>query len=123
MPITKYYQRNKEHYREYNRKYLAEWRAQNPNKIYRYKYPQLGKYEYAKNYRKDPEQELRYRARQDARNAVASGKLIKGECEYGSECRGRIEGHHDDYSKPLVVRWLCNKHHRQEHGQPVREII
>ena len=47
-------------------------------------------------------------------SALLSGKLIKGCCE---ECgtNKNIHGHHDNYSKPLDVRWLCAKHHSDHH--------
>jgi hypothetical protein len=46
-------------------------------------------------------------------NAIRDGRLIKGQCENAhiGGCNGRIEAHHDDYSRPLVVRWLCASHH------------
>jgi hypothetical protein len=50
-------------------------------------------------------------------NAVRSGKLIKQPCEIcGTD---KVHAHHDDYSKPLQVRWLCPSHHfvhHKEHG-------
>lgn len=45
--------------------------------------------------------------------AIKNGTLIRGKCEVcGSE---KVHGHHDDYDKPLVVRWLCHKHHMELH--------
>jgi hypothetical protein len=33
-------------------------------------------------------------------------------CEYISGiCNGRIEAHHWDYTKALIVTWFCKKHH------------
>jgi hypothetical protein len=48
-------------------------------------------------------------------NALRDGRLVKGPCERASEggCGRRIEAHHDDYEKPLEVRWLCSKHHAE----------
>jgi hypothetical protein len=48
------------------------------------------------------------------RRAIRSKKIRVGCCEV---CRTRrfIEGHHEDYSKPLEVVWLCRQHHREIH--------
>lgn len=46
-------------------------------------------------------------------NAIKSGKLIKCPCEICGEIKS--EAHHDDYSKPLNVRWFCKKHHHDHH--------
>lgn len=57
-------------------------------------------------------------ARKKVYLAVKSGRLTRGECERsGPDCRGRIEGHHDDYDRPLDVRWLCRHHHDEVHRQ------
>jgi hypothetical protein len=48
-------------------------------------------------------------------NAVRDGRLVKGPCEYAdSTCtpNGKIQAHHDDYTKPMEVRWLCPWHHK-----------
>ena len=56
-------------------------------------------------------------ARNAVNRALKMGRIVRGPCEIGTECFGRIEGHHDDYSKPLEVRWLCKKHHAEAHTQ------
>lgn len=49
--------------------------------------------------------------------AVKSGRLIKPDrCEKCDEIR-RLYAHHDDYTKPLDVRWLCQECHAEEHPE------
>lgn len=63
--------------------------------------------------RREPE---KYKARQAVNNAIRDGTLVRKPCEVCGATEG-VEGHHDDYSKPLDVRWFCFEHHRQYHGQ------
>lgn len=51
-------------------------------------------------------------------NAVRDGRLEKP--DYCSDCglaHSMIHGHHDDYAKPLEVRWLCPACHKQWHAK------
>lgn len=86
---------NIEHYRAYDRdrgsrqsdNYLKEYRERFPNK---------------------------YRAHNLVNNSLRDGKLFKEPCEVCGADRG--VAHHDDYAKPLNVRWLCQAHHKQWHA-------
>jgi ribosomal protein S27AE len=50
-----------------------------------------------------------------AGNAIRDGRLKKELCEVcGSKT---VHAHHDDYAKPLDVRWLCPKHHKEWHAK------
>lgn len=49
-------------------------------------------------------------------NAVRDGRMFKPEeCEMCGELGRKIHGHHDDYSKPLEVRWVCPPCHKEIH--------
>jgi hypothetical protein len=62
-----------------------------------------------------------YRARNAVSNAVRDGRLIRLPCEICGDAKS--QAHHDDYRRPLSVRWLCFKHHREiEHGQQVTAV-
>ncbi len=85
---------NIDYYREYDRtrgnrqalEYLQSYRSKYPNK---------------------------YKATSLINNAIRSKKLFRQACEIcGNK---KVHAHHDDYKKPLNVRWLCPAHHSQWH--------
>lgn len=48
-----------------------------------------------------------------ANNAEKFGKIKKQPCEVCDS--PDVHKHHDDYSKPLEVRWFCRRHHEELH--------
>lgn len=62
----------------------------------------------------NPGDALKIRVRRATGNAIRDGRLIPKPCEV---CGATAEAHHDDYSKPLEVRWLCFAHHREHHAR------
>lgn len=109
-----------------------KWREENKNKLSssRSKYYEKNKEEikkganerYAANsgevkkkraeYCKDNKEKIT--AHGKVAQAIKNGELTRLPCEVcGSDIR--IQAHHDDYSKPLEVRWLCQTHHSREH--------
>ena len=58
---------------------------------------------------------MKYAAHVITCNAIRDGKLKRpSKC---SVCKSQkmIEAHHDDYTQPMKVRWLCNTCHRNWH--------
>lgn len=54
-------------------------------------------------------------ARQKVYKAVKSGDLLKPDSCSKCGSFANIQGHHPDYSKPLVVEWLCYLCHKKIH--------
>lgn len=98
---NRYYHENRNGLADRKRARSAQAYADNPQK------------QYARNaqYRdRYPEREA---AKKAVMLAVRSGFLVKQSCERcGDE---KADAHHDDYSKPLDVRWLCRIHHGEHH--------
>jgi hypothetical protein len=57
----------------------------------------------------------RVKARRLVRSAIAKGSLVRAPCEICGDTPAH--GHHDDYTKPLEVRWLCRIHHDEHHAK------
>src|SRR5690242_12352984 len=68
---------------------------------------------YARAYYARPEHAEKNRARIIAKSAIESGKLERLPCQKCGDLKA--EAHHEDYSKPLDVQWLCKKCHGLAH--------
>lgn len=112
-----------DYYREYDKKrYKEDPRVK--QRIIRYSKTEAGKATAAKARLKYIENNTIKRAAHIILgNAVRDGKICKPsvcECCGESFSSRKIQAHHDDYEKPLEVRWLCIKCHtkwHKEHGE------
>lgn len=101
------------YYREYDRK-----RGNNPERIQaRIEYaktPEGKKAFYRSKLKQRCNHPYKYKATNMVNNFIRDGKLFREPCcVCGSN--EKVHAHHDDYAKPLNVRWLCAAHHRQWH--------
>lgn len=81
----------------------------------RYLRSESGRASTARNTAKTRSDPLKNRAHVAVQVAVANGSLVAQPCEVCGSTR-RVHAHHDDYTKPLDVRWLCPLHHRRHHA-------
>lgn len=101
--FREYRKKNRKKMRAYYREYNREWRKRNG-------------YENEKNWAdKNPH---KVKAQAAAQRAIRAGKIKRLPCEV---CKARdVVAHHDDYKKPLEVRFLCKAHHRQVHYRELK---
>ena len=50
------------------------------------------------------------------KTALENGDLVRPDRCEDCDAHGKIVGHHDDYAKPLDVRWLCYSCHKIWHN-------
>lgn len=56
-------------------------------------------------------------------NALRDGRLTRpNKCESCGKSE-KLQAHHDDYGKPLAVRWLCIPCHGKAHRKPAPQLI
>jgi len=116
----KWYQKNKEYKLDYDKEYYKknkividekkrEYRKKNPDKYLEMLH---------RNRAKNPEGD---RARHILNYHVEKGEIAKAcICETNGCNRTDLHGHHDDYSQPLNVRWVCPKHHHDLHRNELK---
>lgn len=111
-----YYEEHKDELNRNHREYVRENKEKENARSRQYnKKHRVAIREYERRYRK----ETNY-AKDKVRDAIKSGKLIKKSCEVcGNE---KVQAHHDDYNKPLEIRWLCRRCHSEWHrkNSPIR---
>jgi hypothetical protein len=69
------------------------------------------------NKKQDPkykDQSFKENVRSFTRRCIKTGILIRESCRICGT-NENIEAHHEDYSKPLDIIWLCRNHHREHH--------
>ncbi len=84
-------------------------------RTYRQKHPGRVKEYFLSYCAANPE---KYAARRALCRAVAAGRIQKpGHCLTCGRVVDRIEGHHEDYSKHLEVKWMCRRCHGARHRE------
>lgn len=92
-------ERNRDKMREYQR----AWKRRNKERVR------------ASNRESRRRNAAKHNARSMIEWYVQKGLVLKMPCEVCGSTDG-IQAHHDDYSKPLDVNWLCLRHHQERHG-------
>jgi len=72
--------------------------------------------EWRKTHPLTPEQRVKSNARSYAGSYKRRGKIIPQPCSVHG-CNSPAQMHHDDYSRPLDVEWMCRPHHLAHHRE------
>lgn len=106
---------------EYDRKRgLLEHRRENVRRSYKKRKEDPVKWEkeleYKRRYVKSEKFRQKRKCHEIVNNAIRDGRLFVGPCQ---KCYNThdIDAHHEDYTKPLAITWLCKKCHGERHRE------
>lgn len=76
-------------------------------------------------YQASPEGQQKRAAYVALKRAMRRGEITSQPCgrcaSSGRPQRGKSHAHHEDYTRPLSVEWLCSWHHIDRHQEIARE--
>ena len=102
--------RHREHCRKYRERYPD--RVKQSARIFDEKHPTVRDQNARRWSSKNKE---RLRAHQVVKRALDADRIRREPC---FECGDpRVDAHHPDYTKPLLIQWLCRQHHKDEHAR------
>lgn len=127
MKTARWRSRNKEKYLVYRREYEKKYSKTEKRKKYLSDYSKKW-HSINREKRRPFAYEIRLRWYQDhpdgikahylVREAIRKGKMTKPDnCIKCKTNNKRLEAHHDNYSKPYEVKWLCRSCHILQHKQ------
>lgn len=117
IDVSQNYRENRDHYIDYERSRASLPHRVEARKVYAKTSAGLASGLLSKK-RWDENNPKKKGASNAVSNAVSSGRLFKPDsCEDCGTSEARIHGHHDDYDKPLDVRWLCPACHSAWHKE------
>lgn len=89
-------------------KVMAEWREKNRERLNAV---------YLAAYHANPDKQKKHKARNVLNKALKAAQVLRPLNCMICDKTGRIEGHHEDYDKPLEVIWLCRNCHGKLHSK------
>ena len=117
--------KNKQQTKEYAKAYNKKLREEKREELIKYQrnYYKKNK-EIILNKNKDYEKKYpeKKRAKDAVQRALKKGIIFRpdicSKCSMPPTASSKIEAHHDDYSKPIDVIWLCKSCHQKLHANP-----
>lgn len=113
MDYAEKYRKEKDYQREYRRRPEVLQRDSKRRKLLRKDSAYRDAYNKATQAR-------RRKAQHYIRNRVAKGKLSRSQCVFCGKPDGLA--HHEDYSKPLSIVWVCHAHHADIHSGIIKVL-